>query len=127
MMSHDQLDSWLGRFGRAWETRDPERVAALFSADGIYRETPFDEPLRGPSAIGAYWSNLPQAREDIRFTYDILAVTEPWGIAHWDGSYTRADDGVHVVLDGILLITLDEEGRCRRFREWSNRRERPTR
>jgi len=88
---HDPLDVWLQRFGRAWEERDPERAAALFSEDGCYRESPFDGPLCGTQEIHAYWSNLPAAREDIRFPYDILAVTELWGIAHWHGSYTYVE------------------------------------
>jgi uncharacterized protein (TIGR02246 family) len=122
---HDRLDSWLTRFGRAWETRDPEHVAALFSEDGSYRETPFDEPLTGAQEIRAHWSSLPKAREDITFTYEILAVVEPRGIAHWHGSYTPVDRQVRLELDGILLVSLDDEDRCRDFREWSNRRERP--
>jgi hypothetical protein len=119
----DRFDSWLRRFARAWEVRDPDRAAALFSEDGCYRETPFDEPLRGAQEIRAYWSSLPQAREDIRFTYDVLAVTESWGIAHWHGAYTPVDRATRLELDGILLVSLDDEERCREFREWSNRRE----
>ena len=68
---------------------------------------------------------MPKAREGIRFTYEVLALAEPWGIAHWHGSYTLADRDEHVELDGILLVALDEDDRCRDFREWSNRRERP--
>jgi SnoaL-like domain len=121
---HDQLGSWLERFGRAWEERDPNLAAALFTDDGSYQETPFDEPLRGAEEIGAYWSELPKAREDIRFTFEILAVTDQWGIAHWHGAYTRIDGMTRLELDGILLVSLDDDGRCRAFREWSNRRQR---
>ena len=124
---HDRLGAWLERFGRAWETRDPELAAALFSKDGSYRETPFDEPLTGSNEIRAYWSTLPRAREDIRFIYEILAAVEPWGIAHWRGSYTLVEPEMRVEIDGILLIALDGEGACREFREWSNRRESPVR
>ena len=70
---------------------------------------------------------MPKAREDIRFRYEILAVTEEWGIARWRGSYTPVDRETQLELDGILLVSLDGEGRCRDFREWSNRRERPVR
>jgi hypothetical protein len=119
---HDRLDSWLQRFARAWEERDPDGAAALFSEHGSYRETPFDEPLRGAEAIRAYWTNLPPARSDIRFAYELLAVTEQWGIAHWHGSYTPVDRATRRELDGILLLSLDDEGRCEDFREWSNRR-----
>ncbi len=120
---YDRLRSWLERFGHAWEARDAERAAALFSAEASYREAPFDEPLRGAREIREHWARLPTAQDDIAFTHEVLAA-EPWGIAHWHGSYTRADDGIHVEIDGILLVSLDEEGRCGDFREWSNRRER---
>jgi hypothetical protein len=119
----EQLDIWLQRFGRAWAARDPDLAVALFSEDGCYRETPFDEPRRGARAIGAYWSNLPGARDDIRFSYEILAVADPLGIVHWHGSYTRIDGATRLELDGVLLVSLDDDGRCRDFREWSNRRE----
>ena len=113
------------RFGRAWESRDPEQASALFSEDGSYRETPFDDPLTGPHEIRAHWSRLPKARNDIHFGYEILAMSGPLGIARWHGSYTPVDRETHLELDGILLVSLDEEDRCRDFREWSIRRERP--
>jgi hypothetical protein len=59
---HDRLDSWLQRFARAWEERDPDGAAALFS------------------------------------------------------------DATRLELDGILLLSLNDDGRCEDFREWSNRR-----
>jgi hypothetical protein len=68
---------------------------------------------------------LPRARQDISFGYEILAVTERWGIARWRGAYTPVDRETQVELDGILLLSLDAEDRCRDFREWSNRRQHP--
>jgi ketosteroid isomerase-like protein len=123
-IDHDRLRSWLELFGRAWERRDREQAAALFSEDGSYRETPFAEPVVGADEIRAYWARLPKARGDISFGYEILAVTEPWAIARWHGSYTHVEGETRVELDGILLVSLDDEGHCRDFREWSNRRER---
>lgn len=123
MRDHDRIRSWLERFGDAWETRDPDLAAALFSEEGSYRETPFDEGRRGRAEIHARWSTLPSAKQDIKFSYEILAVTEERCIAHWQGSYTEAEHDARVELDGILMISLDDEGLCRDFREWSNRRE----
>jgi SnoaL-like domain len=122
---HGQVGSWLERFGRAWEQRDANLAAALFSDDGCYRETPFDQALRGTEEIRAYWAKLPKAREDIEFTFAILAITDRWGIAHWHGGYTPIDGTTRLELDGILLVSLDDYGRCREFREWSNRRQLP--
>jgi hypothetical protein len=64
---------------------------------------------------------LPPARDDISFSYEIVALAEPWGVAHWHGSYTPVDGDESLELDGVLLISLDQEGRCREFREWSVR------
>jgi ketosteroid isomerase-like protein len=122
-LDHDRLSLWLERFGRAWKTRDPERAAELFTKDVSYSEAPFEKPLIGTDELRAHWSGLPKAREDISFTSEILASTEVGGIAHWHGSYSREEDGGHVELDGILVISLDDEGMCREFREWTNRRE----
>jgi ketosteroid isomerase-like protein len=121
----DRLRWWLERFARAWEARDPELAAPLFTERALFRETPFDEPLVGVDEIRAHWSGLPPALSDIGFTYEILAVTESGDIVHWRGSYTRADRDARVEVDGILSISLDGEGRCRDFREWSIRRELP--
>jgi SnoaL-like domain len=124
--ARDRLSAWLERFGRAWEDRDAEHAVALFSEDGSYREGPFDEWLRGPDALRTHWSQLPAARPGIRFVYEVVVATDDGGVARWRGSYTRASDGVLVELDGILLVTLDDDGRCREFQEWSLLRERPT-
>jgi hypothetical protein len=38
-------------------------------------------------------------------------------IARWHGSYTPVEGETRVELDGILLVSLDDEGHCRDFRE----------
>jgi len=60
-----------------------------FTEDAAYQETPFDEPLRGRSAIFEYWSDVPRSQDRIRFGYEILAVTEDMGIAQWWASFVR--------------------------------------
>jgi len=50
--------SWLDAYGKAWETRNPEAAAALFTENGTYQVTPFLEPMRGRkpfSSIGQRW------------------------------------------------------------------------
>ncbi len=41
------IDRWIGAYGRAWEDRDDQAVAELFTQDAIYRLHPFGEPTRG--------------------------------------------------------------------------------
>jgi uncharacterized protein (TIGR02246 family) len=119
-MSNDAsaFESWLDAYGRAWASRDPQAAARLFTEDGTYQVTPFLEPMRGRKAIFEYWSQVAQTEEDIRFGYEILALTPEKSIARWWASFVRVPPGVRTKLDGIFLISLDSERRCKSLQEW---------
>jgi len=122
-MTEEMLRSWLDTYGRAWETRDPEAVVALFTEDGAYQETPFDEPMRGRPAIAAYWSRATGPHTDVHFDYELLALDRNQGIAHWRCSVVRVPAKVSLKLDGIFVLQFDSEGRCKSLREWWHRQE----
>ena len=110
--------SWLDAYGQAWESRSPEAAAALFAENGTYQVTPFLEPIRGREAIFEYWSEVARTEENIRFGYEILLATAALNVAKWSASFVRVPPGLQTQLDGIFLISLDEEGRCRSLQEW---------
>jgi hypothetical protein len=110
--------SWLDAYGRAWESRDPQAATGLFTEDGTYQVTPFLEPMRGRKAIFEYWSQVARTEEDIRFGYKILAVTPEIGIARWWASFIRVPPGLQTKLDGIFLVSLDGDRRCKSLQEW---------
>ena len=122
-MDLDHLTSWLDAYGQAWETRDPEAAVQLFTEDATYQETPFDEAMHGRPAIKAYWSGVPRSQDQIRFGYEILAVQDHTGIAHWWASFVRLPTRGLVKIDGILTVVLDADCRCREFREWWHKQE----
>ena len=37
------LTTWLDAYGDAWESRDPDSAASLFSEDSSYKVTPYEE------------------------------------------------------------------------------------
>ena len=45
------FEAWLRGYKKAWEGRDAEAAAALFTPDAEYYWTPFDPPQRGRAAI----------------------------------------------------------------------------
>ncbi len=51
------LNRWLKKYKVAWESRDPEAAAALFTGNAEYYWTPFEEPKRGRSEIAKAWEN----------------------------------------------------------------------
>jgi ketosteroid isomerase-like protein len=117
-MDRPTFENWLDAYRRAWESRDPEAAADLFTADANYYETPFAAPARGSEGIRGYWSHATRYQEAIEFAYEVLATTENAGIAHWRSRFTRLTSNSAVELDGIFLVKLDADGRCAEFREW---------
>ena len=112
------FELWLEGYRRTWEKRDPEAAAALYAEDGTYQVTPFSEPMRGRKAIFDYWCGVARTEEDIRFGYEILVAKPELNIARWWASFVIVPQGLKTKLDGIFVIALDEEGRCKSLREW---------
>ncbi len=122
-MTPDSFRSWLEAYKAAWERRDPEAVAPLFSEMAVYQEAPFRDPMRGLATIKAYWAHIPRTQEEVSFQFEVLAVTGDAGIARWWASFARIPTGKRVHLDGVAMAHFDAEGKCRLFREWWHKRE----
>jgi hypothetical protein len=110
--------SWLDAYGKAWESRDAEAAAGLYTEHGTYQVTPFLEPMRGRKAILEYWSEVVRTEENIQFGYEILVSNAEINIARWSASFVIVPRGLQTRLDGIFLISLDKEGHCKSLREW---------
>jgi hypothetical protein len=117
-MNQASFESWLAEYGRAWMSRNARAAAELFTEDGTYQVTPFVDAMRGRPAILDYWKHVAQTQRDIEFDCEVLAVTPEIGIARWWATFVIEPPGLPTKLDGIFLVCLDDEGRCRSFREW---------
>ena len=126
-MTELDVQDWLDAYGRAWVDGDPDAVVALFSAIAAYRETPFDDPMRGRHAIREYWQQgAADAQEDVEFASQVWAVSGDTAIAGWQARFTRKASGARVELDGTFrLVFSDEQGAllCTELHEWWHRRE----
>ena len=121
----------------AWEQRDLTMFAALFHADGLYHNTPF-QVQRGAAQLAAYWKRV-QLQEDVHLTFEILAAQADSGIAHWHVGYQVASEELfriwasstgtslparkpgdplpRMVLDGVIQARFSE-GLCAEARIW---------
>ncbi len=119
-MNDSTFKSWLDAYGHAWETRDPQAAADLFTEDATYQEKPFTEPLRGRPAIHEYWRQATQSQAEVSFGHEILSVVQDRGIARWWVSFTVPAQAqqVQIKLDGIFLVLMAEGNLCQDFREW---------
>jgi nuclear transport factor 2 (NTF2) superfamily protein len=114
----EKLQTWLGGYGTAWETRSAKKAGKLFSADATYRETPYDAPFAGRKAIQDYWSGVTKDQKDIKFTSEALSASGNTGIAHWHAEFVQLSNGAKVTLDGIFVMEFAEDGLCKTFQEW---------
>jgi uncharacterized protein (TIGR02246 family) len=112
------LQAWLGKYEAAWEQRDPDQAAALFTENATYRETPFQEPFKGRAGIRKYWAEVTADQRMIDFKSDVIAVQGNVGVAHWSATLTTASTGAKVELDGVFVLTFDASGLCASLREW---------
>ncbi len=116
MMS--DLSNWLEAYGEAWESRDADAAANIFSEDATYQVTPYEEPHVGQDGVRDYWAGVTESQRDVQFEHQAISVTGNTGIAHWSATFEVAPDGTTLELDGIFVLEFDEDGKCQRLREW---------
>jgi hypothetical protein len=112
---------FLSGYKEAWETRNSELAANLFTRDAHYWENPFGEPIVGREAIAAYWKKATMRQDKIQFRVGNSLLSRYALIAEWTCSYTHRPTSERRELAGILLA--DFYGKqVRTFREYWHRR-----
>lgn len=124
----EEIIVWLDDYRQAWECRDPERVAALFTPDALYQENPFAPPLRGRVEVASYWATgARDSQRDVRFSSTLWHLAADVAVAHWAARFTRYPGGSDVSLDGVFRLEFNAppDGLllCRSLREWWLRKE----
>lgn len=107
---------WLEAYRRAWIDRDPDAAAALFTADAVYREQPYDEAFAGPAGVRDYWTRVTATQQDVELEYGTPLVGGSRTAVEW--WVTLANDGAEITLAGAFMLTFDEAGLCRELREY---------
>ncbi len=126
-MTEQDVQRWLDEYGVAWINGDPEQAATLFTDNALYRETPFDDPMKGRDEIIQYWQEgAADAQEDVEFSSKVWAAAGDRAVAGWQASFTRKASRTRVELDGTFRLdfSTDEDVLlCRNLEEWWHRRE----
>ena len=114
-----KLEAWLSSYGEAWQKRDAERAAQLFTESARYQEMPFDPPKNGRAGIREYWAGVTADQRDVEFRSQTIAVNGNTGVAHWSAKFKQASTGMTVELDGVFVLEFDaKSGLCTTLREW---------
>jgi ketosteroid isomerase-like protein len=112
------LESWLERYGAAWEARDAAAAGRLFASEALYHEMPFDEPKKGRAAIEEYWRSVTADQREVQFESRVIALNGNTGVAHWSATFHLQSTGETIALDGVFVLEFDAEGQCSALREW---------
>lgn len=116
-LAEDAVAAWLDAYGAAWEDRDGEAAARLFSEDAVYHWGPF-ETLDRRAAIAQRWAAATRDQREIRFEHTPLGTYGEQAFAHWRTTLTRASTADGVELDGIFVLRFGADGKCAELSEW---------
>ncbi len=117
-LTMSELSNWLDAYGAAWESRDADAAANIFSRDATYQVTPYEEPHVGRDGVRNYWADVTENQRNVEFEHRAISISGSTGIAHWSASFDVAPDGTKIELNGIFVLDFDEDGKCQRLREW---------
>jgi hypothetical protein len=107
-----KTSDWLAGYIRAWETKDPADVRAIFTDDAEYWYRPNDaEPVRGIDAIIEAWGE-PEPTEPVH-DLSVLIENDELGIVTGTVDYPG-----HQTYTNLWEVWLAPDGRARKFVEW---------
>ena len=121
-MDRESVSRWLERYVDAWRSNDPEQIGALFTDDADYRYHPYDEPVRGRSAIVASWLEDPDDPRSWEAHYEPIAVDGDVAVATGRSFYKDESGAVERIYDNCYVMEFAGDGRCRSFTEWYMKR-----
>jgi uncharacterized protein (TIGR02246 family) len=112
MSSIEAVTAWVANYRKAWESNEPEDVAALFAEDASYFPEPFSEPWVGRGRIVDEWLKIKDEPGTTTFAWHPVTISEELAII--EGT-TRYPDKIY---SNLWLLQLDESGQARQFTEW---------
>lgn len=96
-MSHEltwtEFSSWLDEYKQACETFDERSAAKIFTQTATYSNSRFYSPYQGYDGIIEFWRyEWILNKENIEFSYELLACRECYGICRWKATLTDLSD-----------------------------------
>jgi len=111
------VQEWIDAYERAWETRDADAAAEIFTPDAVYRDHPLGPPHLGQEGVRSYWSNVTSTQDqvEVRFGEPIVSADARRAAVEW--WVTMLNGGAEVTLTGVLVLRFAPDGRCEELRE----------
>ncbi len=117
-METQYFEDWLQNFDKAWEEKNPQAAADLFSYPVEYHETPFTPPYTTKEEIVQLWEEVPLSQKNITVKSNIILIQNDVCIAHWLAKFTRVKENKIAELDGVYYFKLNPQNLCYFFQMW---------
>ena len=111
------VQEWLDGYARAWEEKDAEMAAELFTEDCVYRDQPFTEPHLGRDGVRQYWTDICAPQEDPQVRWGAPVVSDDGRRAAAEFWVKMVNGGAQVTLTGIVFMRFAAGGLCEELRE----------
>lgn len=110
------VSGWLARYETAWRSPGTESLAALFTRDATYLQSPYEPSVTGLDAIKRMWEDEREGPDEV-FTLatEILAVDGPTAVVRAE---VRYGDPPRQEYRDLWVIRFAGDGRCTWFEEW---------
>jgi hypothetical protein len=116
VIDRESVGQWLARYETAWRAPGTDGLAALFTSDALYSQSPYAQPIAGLDAIGRMWEEEREGPDEVfTATARIIAVDGPMAVVRVEVRY--GDPLVQEYRD-LWVIRFADDGRCTSFEEW---------
>jgi hypothetical protein len=110
------VEAWLAGYERAWRTAGTSSLGELFTRDATYQQSPYEEPLRGLSAIAAMWEQERDGPDEpFTMTCRVVAVDDRVAVVRVEVDY---ESGSPSEYQDLWVVRFASDGRCVAFEEW---------
>src|SRR3954453_11582284 len=106
-MTAEEAREFAGRWLPAWTGNQPERLAAFYAPDGVYRDESVPDGVVGRDAITAYFRVLLARNPDWVWTHVRSEPLAGGFLNHWHASIPVGDRIIECV--GVCVVILDDD------------------
>ena len=118
---YDKALILLNKYGKAWETQNPQLLSEIFTKNATYHERVFENAFIGLDDIKDYWQNkVVSTQSNIKFSILNIYCDKNIIVAEWEASFV---DNVKLVKKNLKEIAVLElyDGKICSLREyWSS-------
>ena len=113
-ITHEQVESWVAAYERAWRSEGTEALASLFTEGAGYRMSPYEQAAVGRAAIAALWERERKGPDEkFEMRHRIVAVEARTAVVRVSVEY-----GTGAEYRDLWVIRFADDDRCSEFEEW---------